>query len=90
MWYEYNKSNIHLTSTTFQSNVSGKVCIYPNVQSMKIARSSKLPNLDYTVDVEAALYQVPSLCPTQRGCYSSMRYHGAAEFKTSEAVAALF
>ena len=33
---------------------------------------------------EAALYPVPSLCPTQRDCYGLMRYHGAAESQTPE------
>ena len=42
------------------------------------------------MDVEAALYPVPSLCPTQRRCYDLMRYHGAAESQTSEAVSAFF
>ena len=42
------------------------------------------------VDVEAAPYAFISLCPTQRVCYGLVRYHGAAESQTSEAVGAFF
>ena len=55
---------------------------------LEIARSHKLPNVDNIVDVEAALYPFPSLCPTQRGCFG-LADCCAAEFQTSEAVAAL-
>ena len=53
-------------------------------------RSHTLPNLDYMVDGETALYPVPSLCPAQRGCYGLACYHGATECQTSEAVGAFF
>ena len=36
------------------------------------------------------IYPVPSLYPTQRGCYGLAPYDGAAEFQTSEVVGAFF
>ena len=42
--------------------------------------------LDYMVDVEAALYSISSLFPTQCGCYVLASYHRAAESLTFEAV----
>ena len=62
----------------------------PIFENLEIARSHKLPNLDYMVSVESALYPVPSLCQTQRRGYGLAHYHGAAEFKISEAVANFF
>ena len=47
-------------------------------------RSLAAKSGQYKVDVEAALYPVPSLCPTQRGCYGLACYHGVAEFQISE------
>ena len=57
---------------------------------LEMPRSHKLPNLDKMVDVEAALYPVPLLCPTKRDYYGLARYHGGAESQTSEALGAFF
>ena len=45
---------------------------------LEIAGSQKLPNLDYTADMETARYTVTSMLPTKHGCYDLARYHGVA------------
>ena len=43
---------------------------------LDIARSHKLLNLDYFVDVKAALYPVPSLCPKSlKQFFINVSYH---------------